>query len=122
MPFTCLRWLTYALALAVPALAQPPTLISHEMPHVEMSAGLGSIRGGPAPHIERELTRLGLDHRDGLLESPHTSFKELPAAFAQLHVGVRRHAMVGALVSTFDNSTAGRDADGDLARVYTGVL
>jgi len=25
MRFTCLRWLAYALALGVPALAQPPT-------------------------------------------------------------------------------------------------
>jgi hypothetical protein len=115
MRFTCLRWLAYTLALGVPALAQPPTLISREMPHVEMSVGLGSVRKGPAPQIERELTRLGLNQRDGLLKWPQTSFMEFPPAFAQVHVGVRRHVMVGALASTFTNSTVGRDADGGLA-------
>ena len=122
MRFTCLRWLTYTLALGVPALAQPPTLISREMPHVAMSVVRGSVRKGPAPQVERELTRLGLNQRDGLLEWPQTSFMEFPPAFAQVHVGVRRHVVVGALASTFTNSTVGRDADGGLAHVHTGVV
>src|SRR6187549_1668566 len=122
MRFTCLRWLTYVLALGVPALAQPPTLVSREMPHVEMSAGVGSIERGPASQIEREMTRLGLDHRDGLLERPHTSFTDFLPAFAQVHVGVGRHTMVGALVSTFADSTVGRDAAGGVAHVQTAVV
>jgi hypothetical protein len=122
MRFTCLRWLTYALALGVPALAQPPTLMSREMPRAEMSVGLGSVRGGPAGQVEREMTRLGLDHRDGLLESPKTSFIDFPPAFAQVHVGVTRHTMAGALVSTFGFSTTGRDADGGLAHVQSKVV
>jgi hypothetical protein len=122
MRFTCLRWLFYVLALGGPALAQPPTLISREMTHLEMSVGLGSIKGGPASRLEREMTRLGLDHREGLVKRPTTSIMDFPPAFAQVHVGVRRHAMVGVLVSTVGLSTVGRDADGGLAYVQSRVV
>lgn len=122
MRFTCLRWIAYTVAVAGPALAQPPTLISREMPRVELSVGAGSIKGGPSPHIEREMTRLGLDQRDGLLKRPHTSLSEFLPVFAQVQVGVARHAMVGALVSTFGHDTVGRDAEGGLAHVQTAVL
>jgi hypothetical protein len=122
MRFTCLRWLAYALALGVPALAQPPAPMSREMPRVELSVGLGSVRGGPAHQVEREMTRLGLDHRDGLLERPKTSFIDFPPAFAQVHVGVRRHTMVGVLVSTFGLSTVGQADDGGIAHVHSTIV
>ena len=122
MRFTCVRWLIYGVALGVPALAQPPTLISREMPHVEMSAGLGSVKGGPAAQVERQLTHLGLDQRDGLLKRPQTSLSEFLPAFAQVHVGVAPNVMVGGLISTFAHSTVGRDTEGGLAHVSTGVL
>ncbi len=122
MRFTCLRWLTYGLALGVPALAQPPTPVSREMTHLEVSVGLGAVKGGPGPQVERELTRLGLDHRDGQLKQPHTSWVDFPPAFAQIHVGVKRHMMVGALISTFGLSTVGRAEDGGVAHVETEVM
>jgi len=119
--FTCLRWITYALALAVPALAQP-TLISREMPHVELSVGAGRILGGPGAHVEREMTRLGLNHGAGLLEMPRTSTTDsIPGAFAQIHVGVAPHAMVGVFVSTVPTDTVGRAADGGQAYVKESV-
>jgi hypothetical protein len=121
MRFTCVRWLAYALALGVPALAQPPTVMSREMPRVELSVGLGSVRGGPGPQVERELTRLGLDHREGQAKQPHTSWVDFPPAFAQVHVGVKRHMMVGALMSTFGLSTVGRADDGSVAHVQSEV-
>jgi hypothetical protein len=122
MRFTSLRFGIYTLCLAAPTLAQPPTLMSREMPRVEMSVGLGSVRGGPAGQVEREMTRLRLDHREGPLESPKTSFIDFPPAFAQVHVGVRRHTMVGALVSTFGLGTVGRAEDGGLAHVESTVV
>jgi hypothetical protein len=121
--FTCLRWIAYAVAMAGPALAQPPTLISREMPRVELSVGAGPEYGGPGGHLEREMTRLGLDHDDGMLKRPKTSPRDtIPGAFAQLHVGVTRHAMVGLLISTLASSTVGQAANGDLAHVDASVL
>src|SRR5687767_10273546 len=95
MRFTCCRWIAYAVALAGPALAQPPALISRAMPRVEMSVGVTRLFHGPGPDLERAMSRLGLDHDDPPLKSPRTSPKDFLPVFAQLQVGVAERAMVG---------------------------
>jgi len=115
--FTCLRWLTYGIAVAVPALAQPST-VSRAMPYVELSIGAGGVRGGAAVQVEREFTRLGLDHGNALVKSPHTSPADFIPVFAQLQLGVRRHTMVGLLTSGNGTDTTGRAADGAMAYVH----
>lgn len=122
MRFTCLRWIAYAVALAGPALAQPPTLISREMPRVEMSVGITHLFGGPGRDLERAMSRLGLDHDAAPLKSPRTSPRDFLPVFAQLQVGVAERAMVGVLISGFGISTVGQDADGGRAHVESSIV
>jgi hypothetical protein len=115
--FTCLRWLTYGIAFAVPALAQPIPL-SHEMPRVEASVGAGAVYGGASTQVERKFTEFGLNHGGGLSRSPQTSPTDFFPVFAQLQLGVREHTMVGYLTAGSGTDTMGRAADGGMAYVH----
>ena len=122
MRFTCFRWIAYVVALAGPALAQPPTLISREMPRAEMSVGITRLFGGPGRDLERAMSRLGLDHDEAPLKSPRTSPRDFLPVFAQLQVGVAERAMVGFLISSFGTSTVGQAADGARAHAESSVV
>jgi len=109
MGFRSVRMFCYALACAAPALAQI-AYVENEPPHVEISIGAAAIEHGPSVDVEREMRALGLVYPRGKFTSPMTEPPNLvPGVFAQAHVALGAHAMVGALVSGLETTTTGRD-------------
>jgi hypothetical protein len=113
------RTAVYLALFALPAVAQPPTLISSEMPHVELSVGLGGMTAGSGIDLERRMTDLGLVSRASTLTYPRTT--PMPGLFAQVQVGVAEHAMVGVWIGADETKTEGRSHAGTYARVVANV-
>src|SRR5260221_2997838 len=111
MRFTSARILVYALGLSWPAAAQP-TLISSEMPHVELAVGAGEMFSGPGLDLERQMKRLDLGHDADRFEYPKTTPPSLlPGIVGQVHVGVTKHTALGFIASAVETETSGRAAD-----------
>src|SRR5262245_2312240 len=64
MRFTSVRVLVYTIAMAVPAVAQPPTPMSREMSQIEVSIGADGMFAGPGIDLERQMIQLGLQSRE----------------------------------------------------------
>lgn len=108
------RWLVAALLTATPVAAQTRPVapvritIAEELPHVEVSAGVTTMGGGPGRDAEREMRILHLD-------DPAARFrkKTLPwtqpgiGLFGQVHLAVTPHAMIGYVVSLTQQDTHG---------------
>jgi hypothetical protein len=110
MGFRSARMFCYALIFAVPGFAQI-VQVENEPPHVEVSIGAASIVHGASVDFEREMRALGLIYSRDTFKSPMTEQPNIvPGVFAQAHVALGRHAMVGALISGLETTTTGRDA------------
>lgn len=108
-----IRMVVYLAVCALPALAQPPTLMSKEMPHVEVSVGAAEMAGGPGRDLEKGMIALGLQSRWGPYTYPYTEPPNiLPGAFAQVNVGVTPHTMAGGLADVLETTTHGRTPAG----------
>jgi hypothetical protein len=108
-----LRVAVYVAMFALPAVAQQPTRISDEMPHAELAVGAGGMALGPGRDLERTMTELGLASRLGKFVYPYTEPPNIvPGVFAEFHVGVGPHAMVGLFVGADQTTTSGRSPAG----------
>lgn len=122
MRFTWVRVLAYTIAMAVPAVAQQPTLMTDEMSHVELSVGAGAMFAGPGGDLERRMVDLGLRSRQGRLQYPLTEPPNVvPGVFAQVNVGLSTHAMLGFFLGADQTTTTGRFTDGDTVMVQANV-
>ena len=107
-----LRTIVYLAVCALPAVAQP-TLMSREMPRVEVSAGASAIYAGPGVDLEQRMLQLGLQSRFAGFSYPNTSPPApVPGLFAQICVGVAQHAMLGLFLGDDETTTAGRFPSG----------
>lgn len=112
MRFVPIRTVLYVALFAIPSVAQP-TLISSEMPHVELSVGAGAMTAGPGASLEHTMIDLGLTSRLGKFTYPNTSPPNvIPGVFAQVSVGVAQHAMVGLFLGADETTTSGRTPEG----------
>ena len=101
------------LVTARAAWAQPPTLELDEMPHVELSVGVGAMFNGPGKDIEQPLRLLHLDQPDGRQAMPSTQLPSLvPGAFAVGHFALARHVTLGFFIGVVESETTGRATGG----------
>lgn len=113
MKAVSIRIVVYLAAGALPALAQPPTLMSREMSHVELSIGAATMAGGPGRDLETRMIALGLQSRWEPFTYPYTEPPNIvPGAFAQVNVAVTAHTMAGALADVLETTTHGRTPEG----------